>query len=548
MARSSIFCLALLAGAAGLLSPSQASAQAVLLDFTQTTCPPCQQMRPIIEQLAAQGYLVRAVDVRRDPEAAQRYHVTATPTFVVMIDGREHWRTEGLTSYAELARMMQSANATAGRSRGNVRGQSPGERGGLDLASEVSSPPPSTPATFAAGPAPERIVEIQQPLPKTVAEARDRAAAAPAPDAVSSSSTSSAPTAEGDLAARLVAATVRLSVEDPGGRSTGTGVVIDARSGEALVLTCGHLFRESAGKGAIEITTFGVGSAGVERRETVAGVLMSYDLDRDLALVRFHAPQPPAVAPVAPLGTNLEPGAPATSVGCNHGENPSPWATRITAINRYQGHPNVEAARAPVEGRSGGGLFNAQGQVIGICFAAEPKEDEGLYASLSSIQAKLDELQLSQIYQAPAGVAGPGTAPAAAGQFATASPSQPSLAVRGQDRGDSLPAGLNDNWPTAATAAPKPASAPVTPSPAGALASRSDATAAARLAPEEQAALEEIGRRAVNSEVICIIRPQSPEGRSEVIKLRNASPAFIQALGAAAAASPMAAAPGTALR
>ena len=85
---------------------------------------------------------------------------------------------------------------------------------------------------------------------------------------------------------------------------------------------------------------------------------------------------------------SLEPGDPVTSVGCNHGENPTPWATQITAINRYQGHPNVEAARAPVEGRSGGGLFNAQGQVIGICYAAEPKGDEGLYASLSSIQVE----------------------------------------------------------------------------------------------------------------------------------------------------------------
>src|SRR5439155_22645450 len=47
------------------------------------------------------------------------------------------------------------------------------------------------------------------------------------------------------------AATVRLKVEDATGYGFGTGTIIDTHDSEALVITCGHLFRESKGKGKI---------------------------------------------------------------------------------------------------------------------------------------------------------------------------------------------------------------------------------------------------------------------------------------------------------
>jgi hypothetical protein len=51
-------------------------------------------------------------------------------------------------------------------------------------------------------------------------------------------------------------ATVKITVEDANGSSAGTGTIVDARDGAALLLTCGHLFRESAGKGPITVTFF----------------------------------------------------------------------------------------------------------------------------------------------------------------------------------------------------------------------------------------------------------------------------------------------------
>jgi S1-C subfamily serine protease len=212
-------------------------------------------------------------------------------------------------------------------------------------------------------------------------------------------------------------------------------------------------------------------------------------------------------------------GANVTCVGCSHGENPTPWATRLTAVNRFQGHPNVEAARAPVEGRSGGGLFNSSGQLIGVCFAADPQGDEGLYASLPSIHTKLDELNRNGLPAPPRrkvdGGITAGTAPA---QPTSAAP-QDQFAVRGQNPAPEASTTLPGNWPAHATAAPTAAPAVVA------------------MSAEEQAALQEIARRGAGSEVICIIRPKSPDGRSEVIKISEASPAFVEALTKTAAAT-----------
>ena len=50
------------------------------------------------------------------------------------------------------------------------------------------------------------------------------------------------------------------------------------------------------------------------------------------------------------------------------------------------------------------------------------------------------------------------------------------------------------------------------------------------LNPAEQAAWEEIAKRATQSEVIVIVRPKEAGGQSEVITLDNVSPALVKAL------------------
>jgi hypothetical protein len=88
---------------------------------------------------------------------------------------------------------------------------------------------------------------------------------------------------------------------------------------------------------------------------------------------------------VAPRDYRIELGAEVLNVGCNHGEDPTVRRSKITARDKYLGPPNIEVAGLPVQGRSGGGLFSPEGYVIGVCNAADPEDNEGLYAALPSI-------------------------------------------------------------------------------------------------------------------------------------------------------------------
>ncbi len=451
MALSKSASILLLLLASSVISPCVA--ETVMLDFSSTSCGPCQQMRPIVQRLAASGYQVREVNIDLEPQIADRFGVTQVPTFIVLVDDREAARLRGTTTYEQLKEMM-------------VRCSSP-----------ATQPPPATSNPFSQA-------STGQPSP-------------------SNGSPGSGLPGSGLVIdeRRLIEATVKVAVQDPDGTSAGAGTLVDARQGEALILTCGHLFRSSAGKGPITVSLFQAGPTGAELRTTVPGQLIDYDLERDLALVSIRTDAPVQAVAIGPVGVTLQPGASVTTVGCNNGQNPTAIASQITTIDRYQGHPNVEVAGAPVEGRSGGGLFNAQGQLIGVCYAADPQANEGLYASLPSIHAKLDDLRLAMVYQS----AGTQAPDAVLAQDAVAAP---------------LP-------PQAPVASVAPPHAPPQP-PA--------------MSPAEQAALEEIQTRGANSEVICIIRSHSPEGKSEVITLQNASPEFVQAL-TQRAASPQGAGP-----
>ncbi len=471
-------------------------ADTVLLDFSSPNCGPCQQMRPVVQRLVADGLPVREVDITRQPQLAAQYRVTQVPTFIVVANGQPVEQTVGLTSYEQLRSMVRRhMPASSPRSSVMPIGQSSGH-----------------PTTFAATntdlsrPQAGRVVSLEDPNPR---RPRPQAIANPfsgAPDRPNASSHGS----QSSLHQRLLASTVKISVDDPDGKSVGTGTIVDARSGEALVLTCGHLFRSSQGQGEITVTTFQPTAGGAEPGPAYRGKLLDYDLERDLALLTIWPTSPVPAVPIANTAVQpLSPSTPVTSVGCNHGQNPTAIDSRVASIDRYQGPPNVEVQGAPVEGRSGGGLFNAQGQLVGVCYAADPQSNEGLYAGLPSIYAKLDMLKLSMVYQPSAGATanaeGPTTVPpqpqlqvAAAGQVTS---------VRGQEPG--LP-----STPIAPQSQPQQAAS----------------SAVATLPPAEMAALQEIQRRGLKSEVICIIRPQHPTAKSEVITLNNVSPSFVGAL------------------
>ena len=56
---------------------------------------------------------------------------------------------------------------------------------------------------------------------------------------------------------------------------------------------------------------------------------------------------------------------------------------------------------APVGGRSGGGLVNQDGQLIGICNAADHEDNEGFYVSSRYITLMMQRLGIGDLIRNP---------------------------------------------------------------------------------------------------------------------------------------------------
>ncbi|QDU91676.1 Thioredoxin [Pirellulimonas nuda] len=451
--------------------------QTVLLDVGTVNCTYCRQMDPVVERLKAEGAPIEKVDASRDSQIASQLGVRSYPTFVMLVDGKETGRIVGFTSYEKLRGLLATASS------------------------------PRAPAQEQSTPRNDRV--------QATFASNSRPAGEQGPPAASLSS--------GE--ASLVSASVRIRVDDPEGHAFGTGTIIDARQGEALVLTCGHLFRDKnkqplgdRAKVTVEIYDASQGTPQVVDR--VSAVVVRTNFEKDLALIAIRSARPLVTARMASRGPATSPGEALRSVGCDHGADPSLRTGQVVELARCDGAECVVGTGAPVVGRSGGGLFNRDGELVGVCFGADVDKNEGLYVGVAEVHAELDAQNLSAVYRDspirlasnpnPIGV-GPGLEPV---------PGPAAPVVRGQD------AGADQGWDNPAPLAP------IAPAAAQPAMAQSPMAQLSGLSPREQGALAELARTAADAEVVCVVHPSTPGATTEVFRLRNLSPQFIEALRA----------------
>ena len=66
--------------------------------FTATWCGPCQRFKPIMQEVANEGYSVQFIDIDSQRDTAEQYNVRSVPTVVIEENGSEVDRLIGATS------------------------------------------------------------------------------------------------------------------------------------------------------------------------------------------------------------------------------------------------------------------------------------------------------------------------------------------------------------------------------------------------------------------------------------------------------------------
>lgn len=365
-----------------------------LLYFTQASCGPCRQMQPMIEHLAGRGFPIVKIDAQTQAEWTQRFQVQRTPTFVLLQDGQELKRHSGVLSSYQINAMLIDGGYAADQ----------------DVLTKPNALSPLVnffdrlrPATGGVrGGTPAAVASAAVPLGPTTRQSSDPTAAIPL--------------AELSAAEQLaLQATARLKVEyqDRGQTVTdyGTGTVIHRHDDDILILTCGHVFRDSRGRGTLRVELdFSRG----QPQEVVLGQLLLYDDGAaDVALVAAKTRLPLAPMPLADAELRLQEGTTTFSVGCDFGQPATVRRGSYLAAVRCgpvqaASEPAADVmarkfavAGRPVVGRSGGGLFTTNGQLIGVCNAAVVESNEGRYSAIDNVHAMLQQAKLAATVEQP---------------------------------------------------------------------------------------------------------------------------------------------------
>lgn len=350
----------------------QQKSRGYVVDFSASWCGPCQQMAPMVERLARQGYPILSIDVDQRPDLKRKYRITSLPTFVLFVDGKEQKRQVGAMPESEVKRMLAA----------------------------IPKPKPASSAP------PQMLAENSQrsaatsPIAKTKSALLDlipgRKRAEPAPlsnETVIRANTDdrvpAMPIARGPMAS-----SVRIQVRVNDQLNYGSGTIIDSSPGRATIATCWHIFRGAKRDTKIEVDTFFTG-----KTETYVAKVVALDEAADVGLIEVSADSEWPTVKVASTESAPRVDESVISIGCGGGQDPTRQSIRVTRLDPYNGPSNTECSGVPIRGRSGGGLFNARGELIGVCSAADKQDKRGIYAGLAAIHDMLDRTQMAHLYR-----------------------------------------------------------------------------------------------------------------------------------------------------
>ena len=331
----------------------------VLLDFTSESCGPCRQMAPIIDSLERRKFPIHKVDFAAEPALYKRFQVSRIPTFIVVVQGKEAQRFVGLTSEDTLSGAVQAAanQLSAARQKQEPAPERPvADNRGAEIVADSDEPPGGIRGFF------NRMRDglgNEDEDPQTRGQSPDSVGADNSPE---------------------MRATVRIRVLDGRMRDFATGTIIHSVTGQSTIVTCSHAFRTISNDAVVEAELFDEGKS-----LRYPAQLLGTDHETDVAFLRIQNKNPLPFIPVAER-LDLKKNQPLFSNGCNAGNRPTRLNMNVVEVNGVGGLQNIYCTNPPVQGRSGGGLFNTDGRLVGVCSGILNQSNQGLYSGVRAIR------------------------------------------------------------------------------------------------------------------------------------------------------------------
>lgn len=328
-----------------------------LLDFTAPYCGPCKSIKPQLAALQQRGYPIEEVDISKNPQLARQFGVKFVPTFVLMVNGRETWRSQGVEQVGQLRAIMDRAASSQKKKPAATPKRSSESRPGLldrMFNRQPREPEPEEP----------EIVLGQEP---------EKAA-----DSVTNGA---------------MASSVRIRVTYDGKVQFGSGTIVHSKKGRSVILTCAHIMDQAGDDPKVQVDVFEK-----EKTRTFIGRIIGHDIKSDVGIITIPTSERLPVAALAPPSLKLTKGQQVFSIGCDNGKPPTRMPAKLSGVDRYLGPNNLETNLAPENGRSGGALFDMRGRVVGVCSAADKKGNHGLYAGNRAIFDMFKKYKLLTVY------------------------------------------------------------------------------------------------------------------------------------------------------